>query len=235
MDPEPEKVPNKEYLKEEFNGWEPEPKKVPSKSSSPVEIVPPETDQFEDSEELKEDQEVPSKEEKLKKKKAKKNKMDGWETVPKKKDKRKDKIDEWDIEEKVPNDKSPKEGISNIGEKSKPLRRPFASSTSQTKSELSPFATDFQPTSTVGNVERSIAPRSPVRTAGRGTSIDCCSSIASDVSSVSRFGRGIGVETTVQRFVRAPPTMMGVGRGIGRGVPAPPPGNNTFSKILFNF
>jgi len=64
---------------------------------------------------------------------------------------------------------------------------------------------------------------------GRGSKLDCSSSIVSDSTSVSGLGRGSGALLLNKRYIPAPPTTMALGRGIGRGVsPAPPPGKNTY-------
>ena len=87
-------------------------------------------------------------------------------------------------------------------EKVKPLRRP------------NPQGSDFKPSNVIPNI-------------GRGSKLNCGSSVVSGSSSVSALGRGSGAVLLTKRNTPAPPTTMGLGRGIGRGVsPAPPPGNN---------
>jgi hypothetical protein len=222
---EAEKVPNKVEKKKGFDYWEPE------------------DDLFEDWEET-EDAKVSNKESKKKESKS--------EKISSSPSKQKDDIDNWESGDKVPRNYTWSDGktdarrnrfedsweseikaseeTTDIAEKSKPLRRPFLASATSS-SELQP---SIATSSTVGNVRPSIAPQNPVRTAGRGTSFDCSASMVSDSSSVTRIGRGVAAETSARRFAPAPPTMMGVGRGVGRGTVAPPPGNTSFLLCIFN-
>ena len=82
-----------------------------------------------------------------------------------------------------------------------------------------PLGSDFKPSNVLPKM-------------GRGSKLNCGSSVVSDSSSVSALGRGSGAVLLNKRYTPAPPTTMGLGRGIGRGVsPAPPPGKNPLLPI----